>query len=117
MAYQTILCEKSNRIARITLNRPEKLNALSVQLRHEIVAALRDAEQDGEINVVILKGAGRAFSAGYDISPSPTRSEAEYTVGKQQSSIRRDIDNMMTSVELSQTGHQPGSRLLPGRRD
>ena len=59
MAYGTILYEKSKRIARITLNRPEKLNALSVQLRHEIVAAIHNAEQDGEINVVILKGAGR----------------------------------------------------------
>ena len=98
MAYETILYEKSKRIARITLNRPEKLNALSVQLRHEIVAALRDAEQDGEINVVILKGAGRAFSAGYDISTPSTRSEEEYAVGKQQSSIRRDIDNMMTNI-------------------
>jgi len=64
MAYETIIYEKADRIARITLNRPEKLNALSVQLRSEIVDAVKDAERDEDVNVIIAKGAGRAFSSG-----------------------------------------------------
>jgi len=69
MAYQNILYEKRGRIARITLNRPEKLNALSTALMQDYADALTEAEQDEEVRVVIVKGAGRAFSAGYDIEP------------------------------------------------
>ena len=69
MNYQTILYQKANRIAGITLNRPEKLNALSPQLMDEVVDAIRDAGADDEINVIVIKGAGRCWSAGYDLSP------------------------------------------------
>ena len=96
MAYETIIYEKADRIARITLNRPEKLNALSVQLRSEIVDAVKDAERDEDVNVIIAKGAGRAFSSGYDISPSPRRQE--YMSQPQQPNIRQDIDGMMSGI-------------------
>jgi len=95
MAYQAIICEKGDRIARITLNRPEKLNALSNQLREELADAIIDAGRDDDVNVILLKGAGRAFSAGYDLTPgqrikTPT--------------IRQDIDFMMSNrVELANT--------------
>ena len=67
MSYENILYEVSDRIARITLNRPEKLNALSNALLKEYAAALIEAEQDPDVRVVIVKAAGRAFSAGYDL--------------------------------------------------
>ena len=67
MAYENILYEASDRIARVTLNRPEKLNALSHALLDEYAAALVEAERDPEVRVVIVRGAGRAFSAGYDV--------------------------------------------------
>lgn len=70
MDYQTILYQKANSIARITLNRPEKLNALSPQLMGEVVDAIRDAGDDDEINVIVIKGTGRCWSAGYDLSPA-----------------------------------------------
>ena len=69
MAYENIIYEKEGRIARLTLNRPEVLNALSFALLDEMDAALIEAEQDDEVGVIIFKGAGRAFSAGYDIEP------------------------------------------------
>jgi len=93
MDYETILYEKGDGIARVTLNRPEKLNALSVQLRSELVEAVADAEDDEDINVVIVKGAGRAFSSGYDISPPPRRQEPA-----RPRTIRRDIDDMMSGI-------------------
>ena len=68
-AYETIIVEKERGRARITLNRPEKLNALSRQLQSELAAALRDADNDTRVHCVILRGAGRAFSAGYDLTP------------------------------------------------
>jgi len=70
--------EKDGNIARVTFNRPEKLNVFGMvrdrvdwegkQLQIDFMAALDEAEADGEVKVVIIKGAGRAFSAGFDIS-------------------------------------------------
>jgi enoyl-CoA hydratase len=67
--YETIIVEKERGRARITLNRPEKLNALSRQLQSELRRALVDADEDNRVHCVILRGAGRAFSAGYDLTP------------------------------------------------
>ncbi|MBI2305219.1 MAG: enoyl-CoA hydratase/isomerase family protein [Chloroflexi bacterium] len=67
MDYQNIIYETEDRIARIILNRPEKMNALSFATRLEIVDALKRAERDESVRVVIVKGAGRTFSAGYDL--------------------------------------------------
>jgi enoyl-CoA hydratase len=55
-------------VARITLNRPEKLNALSYALVDGLQDTLRRAASDDEVKVVVLKGSGRAFCAGYDLS-------------------------------------------------
>jgi enoyl-CoA hydratase len=71
MPYETILYEPSDGIARITLNRPEKLNAISWQMQAELQQALWQADRDPSVHVVTLRGAGRSFSAGYDISPPP----------------------------------------------
>lgn len=71
MPYETILYEPEDRVARITLNRPEKLNAISWQMQQELQDALWAADRDPAVHVVTLQGAGRSFSAGYDISPPP----------------------------------------------
>ena len=94
MDYQTSLYEKADRIARITLNRPEKLNALSAELREELADAIIMSGQDKEVSVIILKGAGRAFSAGYDIGPVRDRS-SYLPLGD---TTREDIDNMMSTI-------------------
>ncbi|HEX5606467.1 MAG TPA: enoyl-CoA hydratase/isomerase family protein, partial [Candidatus Binatia bacterium] len=68
MGYQNILTERVDKIAVITMNRPEKLNALSYELACEIDEELTKIESDDEVRAVILTGAGpRAFSAGGDI--------------------------------------------------
>ena len=68
MSYQNLLTERIDKVALITLNRPEKLNALSYELTCEIDEELKNIENDDEVSVVILTGAGpRAFSAGGDI--------------------------------------------------
>lgn len=68
MNYEYILLEKEDGIATITLNRPERLNALTPQMRVEMRKALEDVAADDSIRVVILTGAGRGFCAGADIS-------------------------------------------------
>jgi enoyl-CoA hydratase/carnithine racemase len=68
MAYDFILTERRDAVAVITLNRPEKLNALSFGLARELDEALTEYERDDRIKAVVLTGAGeRAFSAGADI--------------------------------------------------
>lgn len=62
-----ILYTKFDKIATITLNRPEALNALNLEMRYEILEALEDIEQDDDIRVVLITGAGRAFCSGGDV--------------------------------------------------
>ena len=71
MAYTMILYEKVGPVATITLNRPQALNALNPQMTAELHGALDDAEADASVRAIILTGAGRAFSAGYDIARRP----------------------------------------------
>jgi enoyl-CoA hydratase len=75
-----LVCERGGtdrKIYQIALNRPEKLNALSRALMTELDEALLEAEGDDEVSVIVIKGSGRAFCAGYDLSASETqRAEA-----------------------------------------
>jgi enoyl-CoA hydratase len=71
--FRTIIYEVEKGRARITLNRPEKLNALSMELQTELNAALWEADNDTNVRAVIIRGNGRAFSAGYDLSPMASR--------------------------------------------
>ena len=66
--YQAILYRVENRIARVTLNAPEKRNALSLRMRDEIVDALKRAEADDDVVLVLIDGAGPSFCSGYDLS-------------------------------------------------
>ena len=69
MSYENIIYEKRGPIAYVTLNRPDKLNALSNELQLEVRQALEDAGwEDEEVRVIVLKAGGRAFSAGFDIT-------------------------------------------------
>jgi enoyl-CoA hydratase len=70
---RTLLYEVADGRARITLNRPEKLNALSLELQQELNEALWEADNDTNVHAVILRGNGRAFSAGYDLTPLAAR--------------------------------------------
>ncbi len=97
MEFETVVYEKEGGKARITLNRPEKLNALSAKLQRELNAALWEADNDSAVHVVVLSGAGRAFCAGYDLtpmqSPPPRRdaSEAYTSVYRGGTSMDDDI--------------------------
>lgn len=70
MAYSTIILDKAEGIATLTLNRPEKLNALNDAMAAELVDAFTQVEQDNDVRVLVITGAGRAFWAGADIKDS-----------------------------------------------
>lgn len=67
MPNQTVLYEKNQNVAIITLNRPKRLNAITRDLIHGLVVQLKKARQDQDVHSVILTGAGRAFCAGEDL--------------------------------------------------
>lgn len=71
MSYETILYDVSDRIATITFNRPEQLNAISPQMAHELRHAYAAAEADPEAWTLLVTGNGRAFCAGADVSEIP----------------------------------------------
>ena len=68
MAYETILLKKESHIATLTMNRPDKMNALTRKMLLEMVEAVSDVAQDKDIRVMILTGAGKVFCSGADIS-------------------------------------------------
>ncbi len=84
----TIAIERTGRVARITLNRPEKLNAISRQLQRELIEALVELERDDAVHVALIAGAGRAFSAGYDLAGGSG------VAAEQASAISRDRDGL-----------------------
>lgn len=68
--YETVLYEEKKKIGYITLNRPEKHNALSSQLLDDMDAVFDYAEADNKAKVIVLKGAGKSFCSGYDLKQS-----------------------------------------------
>jgi enoyl-CoA hydratase len=68
MELKYVLYEKKDFIATITLNRPEKLNALNREVLADLLKALEEAEKDQEVRAVVLVGAGRSFCAGADVT-------------------------------------------------
>src|SRR5438270_548644 len=88
-----VLYEARPPAARITLNRPDKLNALSAGLLDELELALRRAVADDEAKVIVLTGAGRAFSAGYDLSEEAADQPA--TAEEWRRVLARDVEVTM----------------------
>ena len=68
-------------VRRLTLNRPEKRNALSNRLRSELFEALHAGDRDADVHVMIIRGAGTCFSAGYDLRPDPADPQPWFTTG------------------------------------
>lgn len=65
--FETLSYVVDERLARVTLNRPERLNAINRAMPGEIQAAVAEANRDDRVHVIVLRGAGRAFCAGYDL--------------------------------------------------
>lgn len=73
MSFENILFEVNNGVGKLTLNRPDKLNSFTVEMHEELRTVMTDVENDGDIRVLMLTGAGRAFCSGADLSRRQTR--------------------------------------------
>mgnify|MGYP006293426385 FL=1 len=81
MAYETVLTETHGPVRLIRLNRPEALNALSVQLIKDLNAALDEAEAASDIRCIILTGSEKAFAAGADVKEMQSNSYLDGYLG------------------------------------
>jgi len=110
MAYETLLYEKRDGIAYVTVNRPEKLNALNRKVMEELAACFAEIGEDDEVRVVILTGAGdKAFVAGADINELAVLTPVE---GKETSSrgqrVLDSIENLGKPVIAAVNGYALG---------
>ncbi len=76
MSFDTVTIERQDRVALLRLNRPEALNSINAALRRELLAAVREANDDDGVRVVVLTGNGRAFCAGADLQEAPLDGDA-----------------------------------------
>jgi enoyl-CoA hydratase/carnithine racemase len=88
------------RIALITLNRPDKLNAISPELKRALVERFHEADRDAAVSVVVLGAEGRSFSAGYDISPNPARAARRGNALAWHESLTDDVALEMTPWDM-----------------
>jgi len=91
--FSTILVEKIGAVARLTLNRPERANALNAVMLGEISEALNDIEHDRGLRALIVRGAGAAFSSGFDLKEQMERQPKG--VEQWRTILRHDFDTVM----------------------
>jgi enoyl-CoA hydratase len=91
--FSTILVEKIGAVARLTLNRPERANALNAVMLGEIGEVLNDIEHDGDLRALIVRGAGAAFSSGFDLKEQMERQPKG--VEQWRTILRHDFDTIM----------------------
>ncbi len=106
MNYTTLLIEFVEKIAIITINRPKKLNALNETVKAELKDALDNLEQDDQVDVIVITGAGeKAFIAGDDIAEFPTRTKDGF---KPFQAITLQIENLKKPVIAAINGYALG---------
>jgi enoyl-CoA hydratase len=115
MADPVVRYEVEEKVSVITLNRPEKLNAISAELQHQLLAAFLRADEDAETSLVLLQAEGRSFCAGYDISakePGTDDWRSNPTTAHQHLSVQLDFEMtpwaMKKPVIASVQGHVMG---------
>jgi len=100
MSEDVALYDTNGNVAIITMNRPDKRNALSPALKDKLVELFRRAEDDDDVAVVVLRGNGKSFCAGADISPSPAKKEYKGDALKTHAHHAKTLKFHMTPWEL-----------------
>src|SRR3989454_11966369 len=88
------------RVGIVTLNRPEKLNAITPELKRLLIERFHEADRDPATNVVVLRAEGRSFCAGYDIGPSPARAARRGNALAWHGSLTDDVALEMTPWDM-----------------
>jgi enoyl-CoA hydratase/carnithine racemase len=103
MNYKNILVERSEPVVKVTLNRPQKLNAMNVELISELLHLFRELRTDVRIRYLVFTGAGRAFSSGADISgrggQPPQDRHDYYTAARHAQFLGHDFMRTLENLE------------------
>src|SRR4029077_18356418 len=91
MTAEIVTYAVDGRVGIVTINRPDKLNAISADLKRRMVERFHEADGDPATSVVVLRAEGRSFSAGYDISPNPERAARRGNALAWRESLTDDI--------------------------
>jgi len=94
--FETLAYRVDERIATITLNRPDKMNAFNGQMMHDLRAAFDATDADNDVGAVVVTGAGRAFCAGADLSGDSGGFGRIAAEGARSDEVRRDSAGMVT---------------------
>lgn len=100
MNYETILYEAAEGVAVITLNRPDRLNAMTTRMWEEMHAAVSEAIRDAEVRAIVLTGAGRGFCAGADLARLEGLASGSSEEARPQASSRTDIVELPDQLDL-----------------
>ena len=114
--YNFIQYEVDQGRARITLNRPDKRNALSIELVEELRDALWEADDNKAVHCVILKGAGSSFCAGYDLTPTAPKSDdgVERRRGRGVDDDAWQIERFQRALRTLSEMHKPSIAQIHG---
>jgi 2-(1,2-epoxy-1,2-dihydrophenyl)acetyl-CoA isomerase len=113
-AYETILFSIDDRAARLTLNRPDRLNSFTVQMHEEVAAALDSVERDASVRTLLITGSGRGFCAGQDLSDravSPGGSDVDLgeSLEKRYNPLIRRVTSLPMPVVCAVNGVAAGA--------
>ena len=104
MAYNTLLWEVEDRVLTLTLNRPEQMNAFTVEMAHELIDAFERASEDDAVGAIVLTGAGRAFCAGMDLSASGNVFGLDETQAPTMADLHERLDDPAIRDGVRDTG-------------
>src|SRR5258705_4767178 len=100
MPPELVISTADGRVGIVTINRPDNLNAITLELKHTLVERLLAADADPATSVEVLRAEGRSFSAGYDISPHPPRAARRGNALAWHDSLTDDIRLQMTPSDM-----------------
>lgn len=104
MTYNTLTWEVAERVLTLTLNRPDQLNAFTVEMAHELIAAFERASEDDGVGAVVVTGAGRAFCAGMDLSSSGNVFGLDESLSPTMTDMRERLDDPSIRDGVRDTG-------------
>ena len=104
MAYNTLLWEVEDRVLTLTLNRPDQMNAFTVEMAHELIDAFERASEDDAVGAIVVTGAGRAFCAGMDLSASGNVFGLDETQAPTMADLHERLDDPAVRDGVRDTG-------------
>jgi len=107
MNYNTLKYELADHILTLTLNRPEKMNAFTVEMANELITVFEEASENDDVRVIVVTGAGKAFCAGMDLSKAGN----VFGLNEDLHPTMSDMCNRLHDVEINNGIRDTGGKV------